>query len=196
MVAENKFSFFSPVPEGAIKRWHVLENIINENGFVDCAEIGVMAGRNIAELLERCPQTRWHAIDPWEWTEEYKHWTRDQVKGHERKFDQVMDAYPDRVVKHKLFSSDAAWDFEDESLDFLFIDGDHSYEGVKRDIELWTPKVYHGGIIAGHDWRNSDKRGKKFDGVEQAIREALSEGIFSEQDVMLAEDSVWWVKKI
>jgi predicted O-methyltransferase YrrM len=38
-------------------------------------------------------------------------------------------------------------------VDFLFIDGDHSYEGVKRDFELWSPLVRPGGLIAFHDMR-------------------------------------------
>jgi predicted O-methyltransferase YrrM len=36
-------------------------------------------------------------------------------------------------------------------LDFLFIDGDHSYEGVKKDFEMYSPLVRKGGIIAFHD---------------------------------------------
>ena len=41
--------------------------------------------------------------------------------------------------------------FEDESIDFMFIDGDHSTEAVLRDIEIWLPKVKTGGILAGDD---------------------------------------------
>jgi predicted O-methyltransferase YrrM len=40
---------------------------------------------------------------------------------------------------------------EGEALDFLFIDGDHSYNGVKRDFELYAPLVRPGGLIAMHD---------------------------------------------
>ena len=36
-------------------------------------------------------------------------------------------------------------------IDFLFIDGDHSYEGVKKDFEMYSPLVGSGGIIALHD---------------------------------------------
>jgi predicted O-methyltransferase YrrM len=36
-------------------------------------------------------------------------------------------------------------------LDFLFIDGDHSYEGVRRDFELYGPLVRSGGVIGFHD---------------------------------------------
>jgi predicted O-methyltransferase YrrM len=36
-------------------------------------------------------------------------------------------------------------------LDFLFIDGDHSYDGVKRDFEMYSPLVRTGGLVAFHD---------------------------------------------
>ena len=39
----------------------------------------------------------------------------------------------------------------DEKVDFLFIDGDHTYEGVKRDFEMYSPLVKEGGIVAFHD---------------------------------------------
>jgi predicted O-methyltransferase YrrM len=42
--------------------------------------------------------------------------------------------------------------FENESLDFIFVDGDHSWEGVKNDIVLWWPKLKPGGVMAGHDY--------------------------------------------
>lgn len=37
-------------------------------------------------------------------------------------------------------------------LDLLFIDGDHSYEGVKRDLEMYLPKLRKGGVLVMHDW--------------------------------------------
>ena len=56
--------------------------------------------------------------------------------------------------------------FEDESLDFVFIDASHEYEDVKQDISIWLPKVKHGGILSGHDYGNPD-----FPGVEKAVKE-------------------------
>lgn len=41
--------------------------------------------------------------------------------------------------------------FKDQKLDYLFIDGDHRYEGVKRDFEMYAPLVRKGGLIAMHD---------------------------------------------
>lgn len=43
-----------------------------------------------------------------------------------------------------------------EKIDFLFIDGDHTYEGVKADFELYSPLIREGGIIAFHDIVESD----------------------------------------
>ncbi len=39
----------------------------------------------------------------------------------------------------------------DRQIDFLFIDGDHSYEGVKKDFEMYSPLVQKGGVVAFHD---------------------------------------------
>jgi len=44
-------------------------------------------------------------------------------------------------------------EWENGPIDFLFIDGDHSYEGCRGDIEAWRPHVKRGGIIALHDYQ-------------------------------------------
>lgn len=48
-------------------------------------------------------------------------------------------------------SVEAAADYEDASLDFVFIDADHSAEAVEADVRAWLPKVKPGGVLAGHD---------------------------------------------
>jgi len=50
---------------------------------------------------------------------------------------------------------DAVKVFDDESLDFIFIDGNHSFEFVTNDIAEWGKKVKKGGIISGHDYFRS-----------------------------------------
>jgi hypothetical protein len=64
-------------------------------------------------------------------------------------------------------SFDHAKDFEDGSIDFLFIDGCHVYEFVKKDIENFLPKMKKGGIMAGHDFNEAHP------GVMQAVLEAF-----------------------
>lgn len=59
--------------------------------------------------------------------------------------------------------------YQDTSLDFVFIDGDHRYECVKADIKAWLPKMKRGGILAGHDY-----------GWCQDVRKAVHE-IFGEE---------------
>jgi len=64
-------------------------------------------------------------------------------------------------------SWDVAINYVDESLDFVFLDGDHSYDSIKKDICAWLPKVKKNGIIAGHDFSN------QYPGIIQAVMETF-----------------------
>lgn len=110
------------------------------------------------------------AVDQWatvaprdgvEHAETYKGWDHE---GHYQAFrDFVAKHYPERVRIIRGDSADSAQFVEDGSLDFVFIDADHTYEGCLRDIHAWTPKVRSGGMVSGHDlhWRT----------VAQAVRD-------------------------
>jgi predicted O-methyltransferase YrrM len=74
------------------------------------------------------------------------------------------------IVRNSLHvsdSADAAAKFPDNWLDAVFIDADHSYAAVRRDIDAWLPKVRPGGIIAGHDYT------LELPGVIQAVTETF-----------------------
>ena len=71
--------------------------------------------------------------------------------------------------------------YEDHSLDFAFIDADHTYESVKKDIMAWLPKIKIGGVIAGHDYCHS------VPGVIKAVNE-----IFSDKVNYLGRS--WWIQ--
>jgi hypothetical protein len=73
-----------------------------------------------------------------------------------------------RVVIMREFSDQAVNKFEDESLDWVYIDANHSYEAAKEDIALWWPKVKKGGILSGHDYAVRESFG-----VVQAVNEFL-----------------------
>ena len=84
------------------------------------------------------------------------------------------------------------WEFDTEMVatwlagwvDFVFIDAEHTYEGVRDDIIAWSPKVRPGGIIAGHDYTP-----ERFPGVVAAVDEAFPNAITATSDL------VWWVVK-
>lgn len=63
-------------------------------------------------------------------------------------------------------SSAAAERFDDGSVDFLYVDASHEYDGVLRDLAAWFPKVKEGGVIAGDDWCFADRQGY---GVRDAV---------------------------
>ena len=83
-------------------------------------------------------------------------------------------------------SHEAAQHVKDGSMDFVFIDGDHSYENCIEDIRDWTPKVKPNGLICGHDFGHRD-----FPGVERAVREC-----FGDDFQLIEDDRIWytWLK--
>jgi predicted O-methyltransferase YrrM len=76
-------------------------------------------------------------------------------------------------------SSEVYVDFLDESIDLVFIDADHQYESVKKDIASWYPKIKTGGIICGHDY---DK-----DTVQKAVYEKFLR--------INVDTAIWYYKK-
>ncbi len=62
-----------------------------------------------------------------------------------------VEAYQALVTVVRARSNEGVEQIPDASLDICFIDADHIYAGVKRDIELYLPKVKPGGILCGHD---------------------------------------------
>jgi predicted O-methyltransferase YrrM len=67
-------------------------------------------------------------------------------------------------------SEDGSKNVLDESLDFVYIDADHTYESVKKDLSLWIPKVRKGGVVMGHDYFDGEYKGFNF-GVKKAVDE-------------------------
>jgi hypothetical protein len=90
----------------------------------------------------------------------------------------------ERAKLMRLDSAEAAGMMEDGSEDFVFIDADHSYEGCKRDIEAWAPKVSPGGWIGGHDYGHPRPEW----GVTRAVDEWAAG-----REVVTGRDGTWFV---
>jgi hypothetical protein len=141
-----------------------------------CAEIGVWDGAFSTEILERTRPTKLHLIDPWIFQPRY----RNSAFGRKAHIDKMDDKYPavcakfadeSRVVIHRAMSHDALETFDDSSLDWVYIDGNHNYEVVSNDIRLCLQKVKPNGVICGDDllWETGNDKP-----VRRAVREALS----------------------
>lgn len=86
-------------------------------------------------------------------------------------------------------SFDRAKDFKDKSIDFLFLDANHTKEFVSKDIAAFLPKMKPGGIMAGHDYGNPNYR--PYQGVYDAVNEAFPRKV--DESYVLTDD-VWVVK--
>jgi len=116
-------------------------------------EVGTFQGDFSKEILENT-SLKLYMVDVWrslgnEYNDASNH------KYYQTAYADTMNnikGYEDRAVMIRSNSRQAVELFNDESLDFVFIDANHAYDFVKEDIELWYPKVKKGGIFAGHDY--------------------------------------------
>lgn len=88
----------------------------------------------------------------------------------------------------RLTSIEAAKLYKDKSLDFVFIDADHTYDAVKSDILSWLPKIKSGGVIGGHDYISRERNA--FIGLKKAVHECFSFDQINDEE----QDRVWWVQ--
>lgn len=86
------------------------------------------------------------------------------------------------LTKLKMMSHEAVLSFENHSLDLVYIDADHRYESVVKDLNLWIPKVK--GIISGHDYHRENTPG-----VVKAIHDVIGK-----PDKWFYDSS--WIKRI
>lgn len=115
-------------------------------------EIGVAHGKYSDILMSNNPELKLYGVDPYIPYEGYKDYQL------QRTFNALMADAHTRLDKYPTYefirktSMDALADFADDSLDFVYIDGNHAYPWVDEDIEGWAKKVKSGGIVAGHDY--------------------------------------------
>lgn len=115
------------------------------------AEVGVERGEYSETLCRAVPGLMLYCVDAWKVYVGYRDHV-DQGKL-ERFYEQTVTRLrPYQCEVIRKFSQHAALQFEDSSLDFIYLDGNHSLPHVIADLAAWTPKVRAGGIVAGHDY--------------------------------------------
>lgn len=137
-----------------------LATLFKELEFKTGAEIGVLKGEYTQILGQTIPNLKLYAIDPWTEYPDYY-----DVSGGQPYFNEIYEEAKQRTSFFdcqliKKFSMEAVKDFEDESLDFVYIDANHEFIHVAEDIHYWSKKVKKGGIISGHDYRRGGFRSK------------------------------------
>lgn len=153
------------------------------NGRFCGAEVGVYEGKLTTVLLTAFPHLQLTLVDPWragvaapreirgdDWLE-FDQYRWDEI--YKGVLDSIGPATP-RCRVMRMLSEQAAMQIEDKSLDFVFIDADHTYESVKQDIELWLPKAK--SIICGHDYGGKNDRMGAW-GVKRAVNEAFGDRV-------------------
>ena len=125
--------------------------IFAELGFKVGAEIGVESGKYSKVLCKTIPDLELFCIDSWVSYENYREHV-SQEKQDKFYSDAEARLKPYNCTLIKGYSMDVVSDFEDESLDFVYIDGNHEFRQATDDIDEWSRKVRKGGIVAGHDF--------------------------------------------
>jgi hypothetical protein len=145
-------------------------------------EVGVYQGESMRQFMESGKFKRYFGVDWWssDFKDPYEEFLKSVVAA-EMVFDSVSKKYP--VVKMKMTSEEAVTYFGDNVFDFIYLDGNHNYEFIRHDIDIWWPKVKNGGYFGGHDYSNL-----ALPGVKQAVEESFG-------PLIQYPDMSWLVKK-
>jgi len=141
-------------------------------------EIGVLEGKNALSILKTLPIRKLYLIDPYLPYEGYP----QNMEGIFIKAMKKLSKYKSKIVFIKKKSKDAKIGIKGQ-VDFVYIDGSHSYKDAKQDIQLYKDLVKNGGYIGGHDIESSPNNG--------VLKAVLEE--FEPKDVSIFTPD-WWVK--
>lgn len=138
-------------------------------GFKVGAEVGVFRARNAREMFRCIPGLKLYGIEAFD--DQPSSTRHKTVPRYERNKKSTISRMKDRdFTLIEKFSEIAVQDIPYDSLDFVYIDGDHSYDYVMNDIILYARRVKKGGIISGHDYILPGDYRHKFDiNVKEAV---------------------------
>jgi hypothetical protein len=124
-----------------------------------CAEIGVWAGGFSRRIVQLRKPSELHLIDPWQFVPSLpERMYGGSVASSQSYMDNLMASVVERFASnpsvkiHRSTSLEAVRHFHDCYFDWIYLDGDHSYEAVLADLNAWFPKVKIGGLIVCDDY--------------------------------------------
>jgi len=160
-----------------------LAQYFTELGFKTGVEVGVYKGAYSRELCQANPELKLYCVDIWGIND------RSQ---RQRNIHQKIYKYAKwKLSRHNTvlirdLSMNAVTQFGDDTLDFVYIDANHSYSEVNQDIAGWTKKVRPSGIVSGHDYDLVD--------VRKAVNEYVSKYKYK-LNVTDEGNASWWFVK-
>lgn len=160
----------SPPPhDGRVERAEFVSSLIKP-GDVG-AEIGVCAGVFAYHVLLPAAPSKLYLIDPWQYglqaDIEIEITTENQIQRDAQYYEVSALFNPfENVEIVRAKSEDAVTLFPDHYFDYVYIDGEHSYAAVERDLNNYFPKVKIGGYIIGDDYGWS--------GIKEAVQDFLT----------------------
>lgn len=176
------------------------ENVISGRGLVPFikelkgnligCEIGVCHGFTTKYFLENIPNIeKIYAVDSYP---SFVDWDGTRVTSERQEFTKRgcfdrLSSFSDKIVFSYSNSVEFAANLKDNSLDFIFIDGDHSYDATLKDCELYWSKVKSGGLFAGHDIN--------LDTVNRAVVTFLSNLKIENEKIKVVENNAWFLIK-
>jgi hypothetical protein len=175
---------------------YLKQNYLNSDN-LNIAEIGVFCGDYSLDIRETYKNSNLFLIDFWQtegndffYSEEHGV-TENAYLIAKSRFENDKQSF---LLKGR--SEDMAKKFEDNFFDFVYIDADHSYEGVKNDINIWIKKIKKGGILAGHDWDPNPemKKVEKF-GINKALTEYLNNDLTNLNITNESYFKSWFIQK-
>jgi hypothetical protein len=142
-------------------------------------ELGVAFGDFSEFLLQALPIEKFYAIDLFVMDELEEIWGRrikDVFKGKSHlEFFKERFAEDGRVEVLKGFSDQALGTLEDRMFDLIYIDADHSYDGVRKDLLVAADKIKEEGVIVLNDYAHANPNGFHAYGVPKACHEFMLE---------------------
>ena len=161
------------------------------------AEIGIGEGTHASFFLRELDIDLVFLIDPHTaYKDERITRKLEVIRGWEKRAHERLDGYKHKIRWIKEKSADATRLIANDSLDFVYIDGNHTHESVAEDIFLYYPKVKEGGLLSGHDYdyKSVKKAVDEFVGRENLKLhiEDMGPGQFSDK----GKKYDWWIWKI
>lgn len=154
-------------------------------------ELGAYKGKStsfiVTEMLNKRSQVNFFTIDTFEGDSgstdktEIEAYKQVNVSKMYEEFKENTKHLSDRLQTIVAKSNEAAIQFEDNSVDTIFIDAGHSYEAVLADLKAWYPKMKNSSIMAGHDYNS-------WEGVKKAVLE------FFGKKPDKVENDCWFIK--